>query len=99
MTLDKRFYPGLNKVLVSKKEQAVETTDNSGLILSSKSSVAYCTIEAIGTIKDSKDIDASTYQVGDNVYILPQSGMTIELDGSSYRLINVTEILVGERHD
>ena len=48
-------------------------------------------------IKDKEDIDTTTYKVGDNVYFLAQSGFNIELPEGTFRLINIQEVLVGEK--
>lgn len=96
MTLDKKFYPGLNRVLVLKDTQKVE---ESGLLLTAPSSVESGTLEAVGSIKDGNGVDSTTFKVGDKVKFLPQSGMNIDIDGVTYRLMSITEILVGERHD
>lgn len=95
MTLDKKFYPGLNRLLVSMKD--LPKNDSGLLLTTSTAKYAYGTIEAVGSIKDSNTISSSTFNVGDNVYFLAQSGTQIELDNSTYRLLAITEVLVGEK--
>ena len=94
MTNLTKFYPGLNRVLVSKKDLPANDTC---LVLTSASKYSYGTIEAVGSIKDAKDIDSTMFNVGDNVYFLPQSGISIDLDGKTYQLLTITELLVGEK--
>lgn len=91
--LTKDYYPGLNRLLI--EEQALPSANS--LLVTPDSRFKYGTIVAAGSIKDRADIDTTTYKVGDNVYFLAQSGFNIELPEGTFRLINVQEVLVGEK--
>lgn len=85
-----KYYPGLNKVLVKEKElPKVES-----ILSSSKNLLNFGEIVAVGAIKDRKDIEEG-YQKGDEVYFLAQAGLPIELPEGNFKLLNVTEILLG----
>ena len=96
MTINKAFYPGLNRVLV--KELEVPVSKNSILAIPDNR-FKYGVIEAVGSIKERNEIDETTYKVGDHVYFLAQSGIAMDLDDATFKLLNVQEILVGERAD
>lgn len=94
--MDKKFYPGLNRVLIELQDTPASS---SALLSTSQSLVKYGEIKAVGAIKDKDAINETMFNVGDHVYILAQSGITMELPEGDYRLINITEILVGVRND
>ena len=96
MTINKAFYPGLNKVLVTELDMPL-AKDN--ILAIPDNRFKYGVIEAVGSIKERKEIDETTYKVGDFVYFLAQSGFTIDLEEGTFRLLNIQEIVVGKRGD
>ena len=86
-----KYYPGLNKVLV---EQQQIPTDDSILTLSSNV-MSYGKVIALGPIKDKKEIGENFLKEGDNVYFLTQAGINMQLPEGTYKLMNVTDILLG----
>lgn len=89
------IYPGLNRVLVKK----LDLPETKSILASSSSLLAYGEIVAVGAIKDDKDIDGDMFNTGDRVYFLAQAGMNIDLPEDTYRLIAITDILVGETNE
>ena len=92
----KSFYPGLNRLLV--KETEIPVPKDNILSIPDKQ-FKYGVIEAVGSIKERNEIDETTYKVGDHVYFLAQSGIAMDLDDATFKLLNVQEILVGRRAD
>ena len=96
----KVFYPGLNRVLLT---DVKEVGPSEGLVYSAQPKYLHGTISSVGFLSNAANTnerpdESDFFKVGDTVYILPQSGVSIDLDGITHRLINVTEILVGERN-
>lgn len=88
------IYAGLNRLLVEVKE--VDNKDS--LIVSSKKSIGFGEIKSVGSIKDKKDIDETTFKVGDFVYFNPNAGIDIEIPNhGKFRLLNISDVLVGEK--
>ena len=87
-----KYYPGLNRLLVKK----MDLPETKSLLSSGSNLLAYGEIIAIGSIKDDKEIDQDMFNIGDRVYFLAQAGMNIDLPEDTYRLITITDILVGE---
>lgn len=95
MTLANKYYPGLNRVLVETK--ALPKTNS--ILATSTSIFSYGTIVAIGAIKDESDISENMFNLNDNVYFLAQAGINFELPEGTFRLINITDILVGQKSE
>lgn len=87
-----KYYPGLNKILVKE----LELPQTNSILATSNNLLHYGEIFAIGAIKDDKEIDSDMFNTGDKVYYLAQAGMNIDLPNDTYRLINITDVLVGE---
>lgn len=96
MTINKAFYPGLNRVLVKELDMPLNARN---ILAIPDSRFKYGIIEAVGSIKERNEIDETTYKVGDHVYFLAQSGIAMDLDDATFKLLNVQEILVGKRAD
>jgi co-chaperonin GroES (HSP10) len=91
MTLPSNVYPGLNKVLVEEKELPATS-----VLITGASMYSYGTIGAVGAIKDRETISDTMFNVGDDVYYLSQAGVYIDLPEGKFKLLNVTDILVGK---
>ena len=89
------LYPGLNKVLVEEQQ----APDTGSILMTSSKLVSYGEIKAVGSIKDRGDIDENAFKVGDKVYFLTQAGFNMELPQGQFKLLNITEILVGVRQN
>lgn len=90
-----KYYPGLNRLLVKK----MDLPETKSILSSGSNLLAYGEIIAIGSIKDDKEIDQDMFNIGDRVYFLAQAGMNIDLPEDTYRLITITDILVGETNE
>ena len=93
MTISSSYYPGTNRLLV--KELPAPKLDT--ILTFAESPYKYAQIEAVGPIKDRKDIGEDLFKTGDYVYFLSQAGLVIDLKGGTYRLLTITDILVGEK--
>lgn len=88
------FYPGLNRILVKEKEVP---SNPKSVLFSTESNFKYGEIVAKGAIKDSKEIGEDYLKVGDDVYFLANAGLDISLPHGTFKLLAITEILVGKK--
>lgn len=94
--MTKKFYPGLNKLLIKKED----LPDTGSLLSLGNSNLAYGEIYAVGAIKDRETIDKTMFVEGNKIYYYGTSGIDIELpEIGTLRLINAAEVLVGVRHE
>lgn len=91
--MDSKIYPGLNKILVEEQQ----APDTGSILMTGVKLTSYGEIKAVGSIKDRGDIDENAFKVGDKVYFLTQAGFNMELPEGQFKLLNITEVLVGVR--
>ena len=89
-----KYYPGLNKLMVV-EEALPEVKDD--IFVTPDSKFKYGKIVAVGSIKDRGDIATDTFIVNDHVYFSAQSGFTMTLPEGTIKLLNVQEVVIGER--
>lgn len=87
-------YAGLNRVLV--KDLELPKVDS--IIASSTSVLSYGEILACGAIKEEDSIPDFMFNEGDKVYFLSRAGLVLDLPDGQFRLLNITDILIGEKN-
>lgn len=86
-------YAGLNRVLV--KDLELPKTDS--ILASSANTLSYGEILACGAIKEENSIPDFMFNEGDKIYFLSRSGIVLDLPEGQFRLLNITDILIGEK--
>lgn len=86
-------YAGLNRVLV--KDLELPKVDS--ILASSTSVLSYGEILACGAIKEEDSIPDFMFNEGDKVYFLSRAGLVLDLPDGQVRLLNITDILIGEK--
>lgn len=87
-----KAYPGLNRLLV----KPMKLPDNGSILaVPSAQKYSYGEIVAVGTIKDQKEFKDGHFYVGDGIYYLAQSGIDIDLPEGTFRILPITEVMVG----
>ena len=87
-------YAGLNRVLV--KDLELPKVDS--ILASSTSVLSYGEILACGAIKEEDSIPDFMFNEGDKVYFLSRAGLVLDLPDGQFRLLNITDILIGEKN-
>ena len=87
-------YAGLNRVLV--KDLELPKTDS--ILASSTSTLSYGEILTCGAIKEEDSIPDFMFNEGDKVYFLSRAGLVLDLPDGQFRLLNITDILIGEKN-
>lgn len=87
-------YAGLNRVLV--KDLELPKTDS--ILASSTSTLSYGEILACGAIKEEDSIPDFMFNEGDKIYFLSRAGLVLDLPDGQFRLLNITDILIGEKN-
>lgn len=86
-------YAGLNRVLV--KDLELPKVDS--ILASSTNLLGYGEIVVCGAIKDEDKIPDFMFNDGDKVYFLARSGIMLDLPEGQFRLLNITDILIGDK--
>lgn len=90
----KNIYPGLNRILVKQKE----LPDTGSILASSSNIFSYGEIVAVGALKDDIKFKDGTFKEGNNVYFLSQAGILMEIPQGTFKLLSISDILIGEQN-